>query len=130
MPAEVISTDAVHVDNAIIPDYVTSQVAHMEPVIGSTEPNIPIDHNCTDDKLQFGMAGCWEEYKNEGDKINQVDAIPTARWRCRATTQLDIFNLGTSDVDRHDGNDGDDADVDEPEEASPADDGLMQHLHD
>ena len=45
MPAEVISTEAVCVHNAILLDYLTSQVALEEPEIGRTDPNIPIDNN-------------------------------------------------------------------------------------
>ena len=37
-------------------------------------------------------------------------------------TELERFNLGTSDVGGYEGEDGDDADADEEEEASQADD--------
>jgi hypothetical protein len=40
---------AVRVDNAILLHYLASNVAHREPEIGSIDPNIPIDNNCTDD---------------------------------------------------------------------------------
>jgi len=56
-PAEVISTEAVHVVNAILVDDFTSEVALEEHEIGSTDPNIPTDNNCTDDELYFGMPG-------------------------------------------------------------------------
>jgi len=56
-PAEVISVEAAHVDNAILLDYLTSKVALEEPQIESTDPNMPIDNNCTDDELHFGMPG-------------------------------------------------------------------------
>jgi len=52
-PAEVITTEAARVDNAILLDYLTSEVALEESEIGSTDPNIPIDNNCTDDELHF-----------------------------------------------------------------------------
>jgi len=55
MPAVVISVEAVRVDNAILLDYLTSEVALEEPEIGRTDPNIPIDNNCRDDELHFGM---------------------------------------------------------------------------
>jgi len=48
-PAVVISVEAAHVENAILLDYWASKVALEEPEIGSTDPNIPIDNNCTDD---------------------------------------------------------------------------------
>src|SRR3981189_1069755 len=50
-PAVVISVEAARVDNAILLDYLTYEVALEEPEIGSTDSNIPIDNNCTDDKL-------------------------------------------------------------------------------
>jgi len=56
-PAVVISVEAAHVDNAIHLDYLTSEVALEEPEIGSTDPNIPIDNNCTEDELHLGMPG-------------------------------------------------------------------------
>jgi hypothetical protein len=39
-------------------------------------------------------------------------------------------DLGPSDVDRYEGEDGDDADADEEEEASQADDGSTQNMED
>jgi len=77
-PAAVISTEAARVDNAILLDYLTSEVELEEPEIGSTDPNIPIDNNCTDDKLDIVMPGGCEDYDNEGDEIDNSDAIPTA----------------------------------------------------
>ena len=47
------------------------------------------------------------------------------RW---AATELERFDLGTSDVDGYEGEDGDDAD--EEEEASQADDGSTQNVED
>jgi len=69
-PAAVINTEAARVSNAILLDYLTSEVALKEPEIGSTDPNIPIDNNCTDDELHFGMRGGCEDYDDEGDEIN------------------------------------------------------------
>jgi len=77
-PAVVISTEASSVDNAILLDYLTSEVALEEPEIGSTDPNIPIDNNCTDDELHFGMPGGSGNYEDEGDERDDRDAIPTA----------------------------------------------------
>jgi hypothetical protein len=39
-------------------------------------------------------------------------------------------DLGPSDVNMYEGDDGDDADADEEEEASQADDGSMQNVED
>jgi len=129
-PADVISTEAAREANAIVPDYFTSKVELEEPEIGSTDPNIQIDINCTDEELHFRMPGGSEHYEDDGHKIDVSDAIPTASWRRRATTELERLNLGTSDVDGYEGNDGDHADANEEEEASQADDGSMLHLED
>jgi hypothetical protein len=56
-PAVVISMEAACVDNAILLDYLSSEVALEEPEIGSTDPHIPIGNNCTDDILYLGMPG-------------------------------------------------------------------------
>ena len=132
-PAVVISVEAARVDNAILLDYLTSEVALEEPEIGSTDPNIPIDNNCTDDELHFGMPGGSGDFEDEGDKS---DAIPTASRRRRAATELERFDLGSSDVDGYEGEDGDDADAeedsdaDEQEEASQVDDRSTQNVED
>jgi hypothetical protein len=112
-PAVVISVEAARVDNAILLDYLTSEVSLEEPGIGSTDSNIPIDNNCTDDELHFGMPGDSEDFEDEGD---ESDAIPTASRSRQAATELERFDLGTSDVDGYEGEDGDDADADEEEE--------------
>lgn len=44
----VISLEAVRVDNTILLDYLTSEVALENPEIGSIVPNIPIDNNFGD----------------------------------------------------------------------------------
>jgi len=131
-PAVVISVEAACVDNAIHIDYLASEVALEEPEIGSTDPNIPIDNNCTDDELHFGMPGGTGDYEDEGDEIDDRDAIPTASRRRRPATELERFDLRTSDVDGYKGEDGDDADADadEEEEASQVDDGSTQNVED
>jgi len=43
-------------------------------------------------------------------------------------TELERFDLGTSDVNRYEGDDGDYADADQAEEASLAVDGSMQNV--
>jgi len=129
-PAVVISVEAARVDNAILRDYLTSEVALEEPKIGSTDPNIRIDNNCTDDEIHFGMPGGSGDYKYEGDESDVRDAIPTASWRQWPATELERFELGTSDVDEYEGENGDDAYADEEEDASQANDGSMQNVED
>jgi hypothetical protein len=77
-PAVVISVEAARLDNAILLDYLASAVGLEELEIGSTDPTIPIDNNCTDDKLHFGMPGSSGDYEDEGDESEDRDAIPTA----------------------------------------------------
>ena len=67
--------------NAILLDYLTSEVALEEPEIGRTDPNIPIDNNCTDDELHFGMPGGSGDFEDEGDESDNRDAIPTTSVR-------------------------------------------------
>jgi len=129
-PAEVISMEAARVDNAILLDYLTSEVALEEPEIGRTDPNIPIDNNCMDDELYFGMPGGSGDYEDERDESDERDAIPTASRRRRPATELERFDLGPSDLDGYEGDDGNDADADEEEEASLADDGSTQNVED
>jgi hypothetical protein len=74
----VISMEAARVDNAILLDYLASEVVLEELEIGSTDPNIPIDNNCTDDELHFGMPGGSGDHEDEGDERDNRDAIPTA----------------------------------------------------
>jgi hypothetical protein len=80
-PAVVISVEAARVVNAILLDYLASKMALEEPEIGSSDPNILIDNNCTDDKLHFGMPGGSRDYEDEGDESNDRNAIPTASRR-------------------------------------------------
>jgi hypothetical protein len=57
MPAVAISVETAHAANAIFLGYLTSEVALTESEIGSTDPNIPIDTNCTDDAMHFRLPG-------------------------------------------------------------------------
>jgi hypothetical protein len=78
-----------------------------------------------DDELHFGMPGGSGDFEDQGD---ECDAIPTASHQRWAATELERFDLGTSDVDGYEGEDGNDADADEEEEASQAKDGLTQNV--
>ena len=80
-PALVISVEAARVDNVILLDYLTSDVALEEPGIGSTETNIPTDINWVDDKLHCGMPGGSMHYEDESDQSDEHDAIPTGSRR-------------------------------------------------
>jgi len=131
-PAVVISVEAARVHNAILLDYLASEVALEEPEIESIDPTIPMDNNCTDDELHFGLPGGSGDYEDEGDESDDRDAIPTVSRRRRPATELERFDLGTSDVDGYEGEDGDDADVDadEEEESSQVEDGSTQNFED
>jgi hypothetical protein len=131
-PAMVISVVAACVDNAILHDYLASEVALEEPEIRSTDPNIPIDNNYRDVELHFGMPGGGGDYEDEGDQRENRDAIATASRPRRPATELERFDLGTSDVDGYEGEDGDvaDADADEEKQSSQVDDGSTQIVED
>jgi len=77
MPAMVISMGAARVENAILLDYLISEVALEETKIESTDPNIPIDNNCMDDELHFRMPGGSRDNEDEGDESDLRNAIPT-----------------------------------------------------
>jgi len=126
-PAVVISVEAGCVGNAILLVYLTSEVVLEEPEIRSTDPNIPMDNNWTDDKLHFGMTGGSGDYEDEGDESDEHNAIPTTSWREQPATELKRFALGTSYDDGYEGKDGDNADADEEKEASQSDDGSMRN---
>jgi len=93
MPAVVISVEAARVDNAILLDYLASKVALQEPEIGSTDPYIPIDNNCMDDELHFGMPGGSGDYEDEGDESEDRDSIPTGSRRRRPATEPKWLDL-------------------------------------
>jgi hypothetical protein len=66
-PGVVISVETARVNNASLLDYLTSEVAIEEPEIRSTDINIPMDNNCTDDELQYRMPGGSRDLEDEGD---------------------------------------------------------------
>jgi hypothetical protein len=127
MPAEVISMEAARVENAILLDHLTYNVALEEPEIRSSDPNIPMNNYCTDDELHFGMPGASGDFEDEAEAH---DATPTTSQRWRAVTELQWIDLGTSDVDGYQGEVGDDADVDKKEEVSQVDVGSTQNVDD
>ena len=127
-PGEIISMEPGRVDISILLDYLTSEVGLEEPEIRSTDPNIPIHNNCTDDELHFRMAGGSDDYDDEGDEVDEGNVFSTVSRQWRATTELERFHLGTSDVNWYEGDDGNDADADEEDEASQANDGSTHIL--
>jgi len=129
-PDVVISVEAARVDNAIRLDYLTSEVALEEPEIKCTNPNIPMDNNCTDDQFHLGMPGGSRDSEDDGDDSGVRDAIPTASQKRRTATEFERFDLGTSDVDKYDGEDGNDVNADQDEQASQADNGSTQNVED
>jgi len=92
-PAMVISTEAASVDNAMLLDYLTSEVALVEPAIRSTDPNFLIDNNCTDGELHFGIPAGSGDFEDQGDVSDERDAITTASWRRRPATELQRFDF-------------------------------------
>jgi len=130
MPDVVFSFEVARVDNCILLDYLTFEAMHEEPENGSTHRNIQIDNNSTEDVQHFPMPGGSGKYKDEGDKIDNRDSIPTTSRRQQAATELVTFNLGSSNVDGYADEDVDDVDGDGEEEASQANDGSTPNMED
>jgi hypothetical protein len=130
MPAVVISLETPRVDNAICLDNLTSEVAVEEPEITITNPIIPIDNNCTDNKLHLGMPGGIRDDKDESDKCDERDTIPTTSQPRRAVTELKRFGWGIRGVNGYEGEDSVDANVDVEEEASQAHNGSTHNPED
>jgi hypothetical protein len=58
------------------------------------------------------MPGGSGDYEDDGDECDVSDVILTASRRRRPRTELKRFELGTSGVDRYEGEYSDDADAD------------------
>jgi hypothetical protein len=129
-PAVVISVESARVDNTILLDYWASDVSLEEPEIGSTEQNLLTDNNYTVDEPHCGMPGAGRQYEDEGDERVMRDAIPTASRRRQPATELESFDMETSDVNRYEGEIDDNADADAEEAASEANDGSTQTVED
>jgi hypothetical protein len=102
-PAMVISMDGASVDNPMFLDYLTSEVELEESEIGHTDPNIPIDINCTDGNLRIRRSGGSGDTEDEGVEGGVCDAIPTASRCQRPETELERFDFGSSDLDWYEG---------------------------
>jgi hypothetical protein len=83
-----------------------------------------------DDEQHFRMSGGCEDYDKAGDEIEMSNAIPTISQQRRAATELERFDLATSDLDGYEGDNGNDVEADEKEDALEADDGSTQNLED
>jgi hypothetical protein len=81
MPVVLISVEAACIGNAIILDSLASEVALEDPVIGSTDPNISIDNNWTDEQLHFRLPSGSGDYQNAGNESDDRDAITTGSRR-------------------------------------------------
>jgi len=132
MPAFVSSREEARVDNAILHDYLTSDVVLGEPEIRSTDPLILIEANCTNDELDFGMQGSSGDYEEEGDQRDERDVNRDASRQRWPAIEHEGFDFRTSDVSGYVGKDGNDAneDADQEEEASQADDESTHNVED
>jgi hypothetical protein len=72
----VINVESACVDNYLFVDDLTFEMLLDEPVIGSTDPNIPIDNNCTDDQLHFRIREGSRVCEDKHDECDVRDAIP------------------------------------------------------
>jgi hypothetical protein len=129
-PAEVISNEAAHVDNAIHLECGTSKVAFEESEIRSTHPNILIDIRCTDDHLHFGIPCSCNDYDDDGDEINRCNEIPSTSRRQQAAPDLERCKLVTRYIEGYDGGSRDNADADEEDQTLQANNVLTQTLED
>jgi len=127
-PAVAIRVEAARVHNTILLDSLTSEVALEDSGIRRTDPSIPIDKHCADDQLHIRIPEGSGDCEDEVDECDEHDAIPTTSQWWRAATELQSVDLGTSDVNRYNCEDGNDVDPDEEEEASEADDGSTQNV--
>jgi len=107
-----------------------SEVALEEPEIGSTDANIPIVNNSTEDILNVQMPGGSGDYYDEVDESNDHDSFPAAILQYQVAMDLESFDMASSDVDRYEGNDANDPDEDDEEESLQPDDGSTQNVED
>jgi hypothetical protein len=74
------------------------------------------------------MPGCSGDHQDDGDDSDDAVAIASSSRRQLPATELDMFDLVSSDVDGCVCEDGDDTDADEEEEASQGDDRSTQNV--
>jgi len=126
MPTVVIRLNAVPPHYVIFVDYMSSEVAPDELKVGSTDPYILIENNCTYHELHFGMPGGSRDYTDEGDESDELDVIPSTSRRLWAATELKRFDLGTNEVKQNQGGDAYNDYADEEEDAARTDAGSTQ----
>jgi hypothetical protein len=80
-PAVVISVEAVCVDDAVLLDYLASEVVHEEPELRSTDPNIAIENNYMHDTFHFGMPRGSRYCEDQCEESDMCDPILTASRR-------------------------------------------------
>jgi hypothetical protein len=101
------------VEHAMLLEYLTCEVALGEPRIRSTSLNIPIDNNFMVDKLHLRMPDGSGNLKDEGVQRTEHNAICTSIWQIQTTTELEMFDWRTSDLEGYKGDNTKDGDVDE-----------------
>jgi hypothetical protein len=74
----VISLQVACVNNAILLDNLTSQMAIEETEIRRSNRNIPIDYHYANAELHFRMLGDSEDDQADRNDSDKRDAIPTA----------------------------------------------------
>ena len=79
------------------------------------------------DELDIGMPGGRGDYNDGVDESDAHDAITTASWQRQAETELASCDLGTSDDEGYEGEDGDYVGAYEDEEASHSHYGSLQN---
>jgi len=120
--------EAAHIDNAVLLDYLSSEVALDDPEIRITEPIVLIHNNCPNDNLHFGMPRDSKDFQDAGNESDKRKASATASRQQQLRTVVEWFNLETSDDNWDGGEAGNDAD--EVKVASEADDGSTQNVAD
>jgi hypothetical protein len=130
MAAVVMRVNAAHVDYDIVLDYLTCNVACEKPDMESTDPKVPIDNSGTDDQTHFRMPSGSVNHTAECEESIRGHAIPTTIWHSPPTTELDRFDLGTSDVAKYEGEDDAIEDADKEEDQSQAINGSTNDVED
>jgi len=87
-----------------------SEVVLEEHEIRSTDADIQIGNNCTNDEQHLRMPPDSGEYDDDGIQTIEENAIPTM-------IELMMFDFGTSDVDGYEGSNRNSLDKAEEEEA-------------
>jgi hypothetical protein len=98
MPAVFIYVKGAFMDNAILLEYLTSNVAVTKPEIGCTHITVMVNSQFRDDKLYIWMAGDSGDFENDGDTIKELNAFPTPSLRRLTITEHESFYMGNGDI--------------------------------